>query len=104
MHIYKDYTPKVLEQLAKYHDAMSTLYYLRPRLSLLFSARLQITLANGAKKRLERPNMNRDSTLKLTNKLQPDQQQAELTALSSLFHGWTNFTLPGITDPGPADN
>ena len=36
VHIYKDYTPEVLKQLAKYFDTMSTLYSLR--LFLLFPA------------------------------------------------------------------
>ncbi|KAJ8014425.1 hypothetical protein DPEC_G00040080 [Dallia pectoralis] len=55
VHIYEDYTPEVLEQRAKYRDAMSTLYNLGFRPSLLFPDRLQITLSNGAKKKLASP-------------------------------------------------
>ncbi|XDV36150.1 hypothetical protein PO909_005994 [Leuciscus waleckii] len=48
VHIYEDYTPEVLEQRAKYRDVMSTLYNRGLKPSLLFPARLQITLPNGS--------------------------------------------------------
>lgn len=53
--IVEDYTPEVLEQCAKYRGSMSTLSNLGLRPSLLFPACLQITLRNGAKKKLFSP-------------------------------------------------
>ncbi|KAI4799078.1 hypothetical protein KUCAC02_019245 [Chaenocephalus aceratus] len=53
--IYKDFTPEVLEQRAKYRDIKSKLYNLGLRPALLFPARLQIKLGNGAKQRFPSP-------------------------------------------------
>ena len=39
--------------------------------------------------------------LKLTNKLLLDRWQAALTALSSLFQGWTHFVFQGLRILGP---
>ncbi|OON90578.1 MAG: hypothetical protein ATN33_02640 [Epulopiscium sp. Nele67-Bin001] len=51
VHIFEDYTLEVLEQQAKYRDVMPKLYGLGVKPSLLYSARLQITLQNSARKR-----------------------------------------------------
>ena len=53
--IWEDYTPEVLEQRTKYKDVMTTLYNLGLKPSLAFPARLQITLNDGAKKKLDSP-------------------------------------------------
>lgn len=53
--IFEDYTPEVAEERAKYRAVMAELYNLALRPALLFPARLQITLENGAKKRFASP-------------------------------------------------
>lgn len=53
--IYEDYAPEVVEERAKYRSVMAELYNLGCRPALLFPARLQVTLADGAKKRFSSP-------------------------------------------------
>ena len=53
--IFEDYTPEVAEERARYRTVMAELYNLALRPSLLFTARLQITLETGAKKRFSSP-------------------------------------------------
>ena len=53
--IFEDYAPEVAEERAKYRTVMTDLYNLALRPTLLFPARLQITLETGAKKRFSSP-------------------------------------------------
>lgn len=53
--IFEDYTPEVAEERAKYRTVMTDLYNLALRPTLLFPARLQITLETGTKKRFTSP-------------------------------------------------
>ena len=53
--IFEDYAPEVAEERAKYRSVMAELYNLSLRPSLLFPARLQVTLNGGTKKRFSSP-------------------------------------------------
>lgn len=53
--IFEDYTPEVLEQRTKYREVMSSLYNLGLKPSLLFPARLMITLKDGSRKGFSSP-------------------------------------------------
>lgn len=50
IHVVEDYSPEVLSQCAEYKDVMSDLYKCGFMPSLLFPARLRITLPNGTRK------------------------------------------------------
>lgn len=49
--IFEDYAPEAVEERAKYQTVMTELYNLSLRPTLLFPARLQVTLSGGTKKR-----------------------------------------------------
>ncbi len=53
--IFEDYTPEVLEQRTKNREVMSSLYNLGLKPSLLFPARLTITLKDGSRKGFSSP-------------------------------------------------
>ncbi len=53
--IFEDYTPEVLEQRTKNCEVMSSLYNLGLKPSLLFPARLMITLKDGSRKGFSSP-------------------------------------------------
>lgn len=71
--LYEDYTAEVLKHRGEYKDQMAELYKMDLRPSLLFPARLRITLPDGNKKWLQSPTEASDFIRKYMKVRRPDQ-------------------------------